>query len=86
MKKYSVEVIQLINITIDESKFTPEFMKDFNSYMFEFKGVEEHIKFIVEKFADGTVSSENDFLEGYGILSEFGIKLEKEYIESEICD
>ena len=77
MKK-EVEVVLVKNfmVEVDESKFTPEFMQGFNETIYEIEDIEGHIKNLAELATNGAFDpSFNDFVEGYGFLSEMGIKI-----------
>ena len=74
--KRTISVVQTIEIEADESKFTPDFLENFNRYFHECPTVEDHLAYIARSYASGIVRSHRDFLEGYGILTEnFGVKL-----------
>ena len=73
MKTYEVQIEQIVRVTIDETKFTPEFMKAFSDSMYDFETIEEHVKNLAEWRARGVIQSDRDFHEGYGHLNEFGI-------------
>ena len=81
MTTKTLTVTQDITITVDESKFTPEFMANFNRYFHELNTVEDHMKYLAEVYARGIVTSYGDFLEGYGPLDKMGIKFERENID-----
>jgi hypothetical protein len=55
-------------VTIDETKFTDEWMKEFRSYMYNFQTIEDHVKHIARNLGDPN-------LEGYS-YDELGIKCE----------
>ncbi len=75
------EVQQIIKVTVDPARFTPEFMKAFNESIHEKDNIREHMEFIAEMVAGGVVSSPSDFLEGYGVLSEFGVDFRIESVD-----
>jgi len=79
-----VIVTQHINITVDESKFTPEFMAHFSRHFHHCPTVEDHIKYIALSYARGIIDSASQFLEGYGELSHFGVKFKREHVDTEI--
>lgn len=58
MKTYQVSVIQTVLVTIDETKFTEEWMKEFRSCMYPFNTIEDHVKHIAR-------NHEHDYVEGY---------------------
>jgi hypothetical protein len=69
----TITVIQEIEVTVDESRFTAEFMENFSRYFHGLESIEEHMQFIAKCRARGFVVSSSEFLEGYGKLSDFGI-------------
>lgn len=81
MKTYEVEVVKtsVVEVTIDETKFTPEFMQEFNSYMFK-ADMDEHIKTLAYHAA---YDDSETFIEGYGNLKEMGIELKCTYEDEE---
>jgi hypothetical protein len=97
LKTYTVEVSRAFKITLDESKFTPEFCRQFNRTIEDFGDVtdpmfredtfQEHAKHLgcIASFQDSMPAS--TFVEGYGILSDMGIVIEEPYdIEADIVD
>ncbi|GAB6043322.1 hypothetical protein [Endothiovibrio diazotrophicus] len=70
----TVEVTQVIEVTVDETKFTPEFLAEFSSYMFPFEDVDEHIKHLAQMHARGLADYPSTFIEGYGEAKDMGIK------------
>lgn len=85
MTTKTVEVRQTLNITVDETKFTEEWMEEFRSYMYRFRTLDEHIMHIAQCAARFDMN-ENDFLEGYGILKDMGIKIKFIDQEEEIME
>lgn len=83
----TVEVTQRIQVTINESKFTPEFMEEFRRDFYEFNTIEQHMEHLAQLYARGIATPYNDFIEGYGLSDDFGIKLkcidQSEYLEPE---
>lgn len=73
-----VTVEQDLEITVDESRFTPEFLQGFKESFYPCETIEDHVEFIAESFAQGVVRSDADFLEGYGVLRDFGIRVKRE--------
>jgi len=72
-----VEVSQRIKVTVDESKFTTQFMEEFRESFHPFHTIDEHIKHLAQLYARGiTGGYPSDFLEGYGPLKDMGIKFE----------
>lgn len=85
MKKV-VTVIQNIEVEVDETKFTPQFMEEFRSYMFShFDTLDDHIRHIAQLHARGVIdaSSSGEFIEGYGPIEEFGIKAQSIWCDAE---
>ena len=75
MKTYQTTVERDIEITIDETKFTPQFMKDFRDSFYPFETIEDHVEFLAGVINNGMRS--NEFVEGYGVLSEMGITFDR---------
>lgn len=71
--KFNINVVQEVEVTLDESKFTPEFMDEFRASFFDFDTIEDHAKHIAQLYARGVVEGD-DFIEGYGRPSEMGIR------------
>lgn len=82
----TIEVTQTIVVTVDESKFTPEFMANFNRHFFDCETIEDHIAFIAKSYAMGVVTHNGDFLEGYGVLRDFGINVKRDTAETEATE
>ena len=75
MKK-QVLVSQLIEVEVDEAKFTPAFMEEFRGYLYAFKSLNDHLEHLAQLKARGLVDDFGDpFIEGYGQSSEMGIKM-----------
>ena len=70
-----VEIRQTIQVTVDESKFTPEFMQSFRDSFFDFDSIEEHIEHLGRLHA-GNFIDVSSFVEGYGYIREFGVNFE----------
>lgn len=74
MKTFRVKVTQYIEVTLDETKFTPEFMAEFDDTFFELDGIEGHAEHLGQLYARGCVPGyADDEIEGYGEAREFGI-------------
>lgn len=69
----TVVVRQDVEVTVDESKFTPQFMESFRRHFYGFQTIDEHIDHIAQARARGLIQSSADFLEGYGPLKDFGV-------------
>ena len=81
MKK-TVTVTQQVEIEIDESKFTDEFMAEFRQHFYPFTSIDDHIQHLAQLEAHGILSS--SFVEGYGPPEEFGIQARVAWTEEEI--
>lgn len=76
-KKFEVEVVRTVTVEIDETKFTPEFLEEFSSYISSsIDDIPSHIEHLAWVFAAGR-GDNGDFIEGYGPTKEFGIKFEE---------
>jgi hypothetical protein len=79
-----VQVTQQVHVSVDEAKFTPEFMADFRDVFYPFQTVEDHVRHLGQLFARGIVYN-GAFIEGYGKTEEMGIRFEEEdVLETEI--
>ncbi len=70
--KRTVRVIQEVEVEVDESKFTPEFMEMFRDVFFKFETIEEHIEHLAQLEARSVYG---EFVEGYGNRSDMGISM-----------
>jgi hypothetical protein len=78
MTSRTVRVSQLIEVTVDESKFTPEFMSEFRrETMYSFTLIEDHIAHLAQLYARSLVHDNRDYIEGYGIARDMGIKFKQ---------
>lgn len=75
MRTITIEVTQTIDVTLDETKFTPEFMKEYRESFYDYTTIEQHAKHLAFLEASGMVSHGSAFIEGYGPMSDMGIKL-----------
>lgn len=73
--KFQICVSQIIEVEMDAAKFDDKFMKEFRETMYPFKSLNEHACHIAQLFARGLIT-DNDFIEGYGLAKDMGIKLE----------
>lgn len=80
-------VTQYIKVTLDETKFTPEFFAEFNASIFDAgNDINAHFKYLAELYATGR-NDEDDFIEGYGPARDMGIRLRPAFgIEIEIME
>jgi len=72
--KKIVEVNFGVRVLIDETKFTSEFMQEFREYFYDFKTIDDHVKHLAQLEVRGLLDDE--FTEGYGNLSNMGIKVQ----------
>jgi len=79
MSKSTYTVETTVTVTVDESKFTKEWMEDFNKTFHYKEDIDAHKEHLAEMFATGVIEGRpSEFVEGYGVLSEMGIVLENE--------
>lgn len=71
MKK-QVAVILVVEVDVDETKFTDAWMTEWRQSFYPFRTVDRHIEHIAQLEARSSLNE--DFTEGYGPLSEMGIK------------
>jgi hypothetical protein len=70
MKTFHVEVRTYVEVSLDEAKFTPEFMAEFRRDFYDFATLAEHAEHLAQLASRDAVSS---FIEGYGLAKEMGI-------------
>ena len=87
MIKKIVKVSYLIEVTIDETKFTDEFMEEFEKYMYP-ADLNDHITNLAALTIelDRTDLSKEYFIEGYGDPKEMGITTQILDEDSHIID
>ena len=73
-----VRVEQVIEVTVDESKFTDAFMAEFRASLYPFQNINDHVGHLGQLHARG-LADNHSFIEGYGPADEMGIKFE-------VCD
>lgn len=73
MSKRTVEVTFFVEVEMDDSKFTPEFMSEFQQTMFNYDTLDEHAEYLAWLAVRGLL--DEDFTEGYGPLKDMGIKI-----------
>ena len=74
MNKYTVEIKQSIEVELDKTKFTKQFMRDFERSFYSFDSIEDHAKHLAQIYARGFADWPDSFVEGYGKINEMGIK------------
>lgn len=81
MKKFKVRITQVIDVELDESKFTDEFNAEYDRYFSKFGGnLELHAKQLAYQYLHET----NSFYEGYGEIGEMNIKVTEPFDNTEI--
>lgn len=85
-QKHTIKVVRLIEVTVDESKFTPEFMGEFRRHFYpSFHTISDHADHLAALYASGVIHDldPDPFVEGYGRLSEFGVEFRELNTETE---
>lgn len=83
----TIAVTQLVEVTIDETKLTPEWMADWRKVFYNYHTVDDHLKHLAQLEARGItyLPHINDtFIEGYGKASDLGIKAAVMDVDMEI--
>ncbi len=82
-----VIVSQVIEVTVDDTKFTPEFFAEFEATMYPYDTIDRHIEHLAQLYARGVVD-QGDFIEGYGPSEGMGIEFSVEpwSVETEIIE
>lgn len=80
MKSLEVLVSQSVIVTVDEKKFTPEFMQEFRETFYPFNSLRDHQHHLAQLYVRG-LADEYAFIEGYGQAAEMGIKFSQEECE-----
>lgn len=75
-RTFRIAVTQLVEVTLDESKFDDEFMAEFRGSFYPFHELERHAEHIAQMQARGVIDVEltPEFIEGYGPSQDMGIK------------
>lgn len=68
-----VTVRQSVHVTVDESKFTREFMAEFRKHFYRFSTLDEHIAHLAQLHAR-SLAADHSFIEGYGQAKDMGIR------------
>lgn len=68
-----VEVTFNVEVEMDDSKFTPEFMEEFRGSFFQMHTLDEHAEHLAWLAVRERLNE--DFTEGYGPLKDMGIKV-----------
>jgi hypothetical protein len=70
-------VAQTIVVTVDETKFTSEFMREFRLHFYPFDTLDKHIEHLAQLHARG-LAADHSFIEGYGPAKDMGIRFRTE--------
>lgn len=98
MRTFTVDVTQTIEVTLDDTKFTPEFFKEYNESITYRGGDDGDIEWALRNHAehlawvhatgvealDYVTPSAAAFVEGYGPASDMGIKAREIATETEV--
>lgn len=82
--KRTVEVTFLVDVEVDETKFTPQWMASFRDSFYGYRTVEEHIAHLATLEARDALSW--TFIEGYGPPKSMGIRAKVESVDAEVLD
>lgn len=82
MTTFTIEYTQLVVVTLDETKFTEEFMREYRESFYEFRSIEDHARHIAQLDARGMFDRE--FEEGYGNPDDMGIKSKCSHVNTEV--
>ncbi|WP_323034550.1 hypothetical protein [Pararhodobacter sp.] len=84
----TVEVRQIISVTVDEDKFSEQFMEEFRASFYPFFDLDDHIQHLAQLTARDIITEwpKDQFVEGYGPLTDMGISCaeQDECLETEI--
>lgn len=78
-----VEVAQVVEVEVDEKKFTPDFMAEFRRDFYPFLSIEDHLRHLAQLHARN-IAGNDSFIEGYGPAKEMGIRFESHSFETMI--
>lgn len=94
MRKFIVEVTQIVEVELDEAKFDETFMQEFRDAVsligagfYQFDTIEEHAEYLARMHACGIYDLDgwfDTFIEGYGPQNEMGIKAVTLSTETEV--
>lgn len=76
LRKFEVQVTQIIEVTLDADKFDEAFLSEFRESFYPFFSIEDHAEHIAQLQARGMIDIEiiPEFIEGYGPSDEMGLK------------
>lgn len=85
MKKFTIEVRQIVEVELDEAKFDEAFMEEFRDSFYPFMTLVDHAEHIAQLEARGIVDLITpEFIEGYGQSDDMGIKARVTDTENEV--
>lgn len=75
-RKFTIEVKQTVEVTLDDARFDDGFMEEFRRDFFPFFTLADHAEHIGQMEARGLTNLEMmpQFIEGYGPSDDMGIK------------
>lgn len=82
----TVQVTFEVQVTVDETKFSEQFMEEFRQSFFPFDVLDDHIKHIAQLAAREYIDGPSTFLEGYGPVGVMGISAKIASQEEEIIE
>lgn len=82
MKMFQVVVTHHVVVSLDETKFTPEFLAEFKQVLYDLDDVEDHAGHLAQLAVRDLLRA--DFIEGYGAPADMGITTEITYSSNEI--
>lgn len=70
-----VKVVTEVEVTLDETKFDEEFFKEYTTHFSSsMDELDDHFLNIAWLYATGRFQFPSEFVEGYGPLTDFGVK------------
>lgn len=86
MAKFTIEVTQMVEIELDETKFDDAFMAEYAGYITALDTIKEHAENLAWVHATGRedLESHNCFIDGYGPAKDMGIKARVIDTETEV--
>jgi len=76
IRKYKVEVLTEVEVTIDDSIIDDEFNEVFSRHFWQADCLEDHAKYLAEMQAIGRIQYDR-FVEGYGDINDCGITIKE---------
>ena len=84
MKKIKVQVTFDVEVTLDDEKFTQEFLHEFSEVFYDLDGIEGHAEHLAQLYVRGIADNGKTFIEGYGPAENMGISFKTLYQEQEV--